>query len=60
MLVDDVVTSGETLRHCAIALRSAGAIDVTAIAFARAHVPGMDIASMQFDDPSYVTLPVKK
>jgi ComF family protein len=35
VLVDDVVTTGATLAACADALRRAGAIDVTALAFAR-------------------------
>jgi predicted amidophosphoribosyltransferase len=35
LLVDDVVTTGATLAACAIALREAGATEVSAIAFAR-------------------------
>ncbi|NLG26005.1 MAG: ComF family protein [Clostridiales bacterium] len=45
MLVDDVITSGETVRHCAIALRAAGAADVAAISLARARLPGSDAAA---------------
>jgi predicted amidophosphoribosyltransferase len=35
ILVDDVVTTGATLRACALALRSAGAVKVVALTFAR-------------------------
>lgn len=35
-LVDDVVTSGATVDECAAVLREAGAVSVTAVAFARA------------------------
>jgi ComF family protein len=35
VLVDDVVTTGATLAACADALRAAGAVEVTALAFAR-------------------------
>jgi predicted amidophosphoribosyltransferase len=35
LLVDDVVTTGATLAACAMALRKAGAREVSAIAFAR-------------------------
>jgi predicted amidophosphoribosyltransferase len=35
LLIDDVLTTGATLSSCARALRSAGAIRVTAITFTR-------------------------
>ena len=35
VLVDDVATTGATLAACAAALRAAGAVDVSAVAFAR-------------------------
>lgn len=40
LLVDDVVTTGSTLRSCATALRAAGAVSVTA--FALAATPARD------------------
>jgi len=40
VLVDDVMTTGATLREAARALRQAGAADVTAIVFARTPEPG--------------------
>jgi predicted amidophosphoribosyltransferase len=40
LLVDDVITSGGTLRSCALALREAGATSVSAVAFARVPAAG--------------------
>lgn len=40
LLVDDVVTTGATLASCALALRTAGATEVRAAAFARSVGPG--------------------
>ncbi|MDR0479730.1 MAG: ComF family protein [Burkholderiaceae bacterium] len=40
VLVDDVMTTGATLREAAHALRQAGAAHITALVFARTPVPG--------------------
>ncbi len=47
LLVDDVVTSGETLRAAAAALRSAGCRDIAAFAFA--HAPPEDATGRRDD-----------
>ena len=42
VLVDDVVTSGETVHQAALALRAAGALGVYVVALARAPKPAQD------------------
>jgi predicted amidophosphoribosyltransferase len=37
LLVDDVVTTGHTLRSCAVELRRQGAASVSALVFARSN-----------------------
>ncbi|KAB8292739.1 ComF family protein [Bifidobacterium avesanii] len=39
-LVDDIVTTGATLAHCALAVRAAGGVVVAAFALARTPAPG--------------------
>lgn len=61
LLVDDVVTSGSTVRECAAVLVRAGAADVAVAALARASAPGLSqdpgepgtacAASGDFDPP---------